>query len=116
MEKFTPGPWRYGEDQVGTKRVFSGDYEIVRALSTHGYGNRLSREERDANATLIAAAPELVEALKPFARIAEIMGEAPPIGTGDTLHSWELMGGSAALRFSDCKRALELLRKAGISP
>lgn len=54
---YTPGPWNYGEDQRGRKKVFAPDHrEVVRAMS--------ARPERVANARLIAAAPELLEALK----------------------------------------------------
>lgn len=58
--KHTPGPWEYAADKRDTMRVFAGDGEIVRALSTHGH-RRLSKAEREANARLIAAAPDLLE-------------------------------------------------------
>lgn len=62
-KKHTPGPWDYGEDRLGRKRVFAQNREIVRALSRHG-NRTLSKTERDANANLIAAAPELLAMLK----------------------------------------------------
>lgn len=61
-EKWTKGPWEYGEDRRGVARVFAGTSEIVRALSTHG-NRRLPKAEREANARLIAAAPQLYAAL-----------------------------------------------------
>jgi len=54
MAKHTPGPWFVGRDMTGTLRVYSGNTEIVRALSMHG-ARRLSAEERAANQKLIAA-------------------------------------------------------------
>ena len=59
----TAGPWELGEDTRGRERVFAGQYEIVRALSTHG-PRRLSKAERHANARLIAASLALLEALE----------------------------------------------------
>ena len=63
MTQHTPGPWKYGPDNRKTMRVFSGSREIVRALSTHG-NRRLNCVERAANARLISAAPDLLEALE----------------------------------------------------
>lgn len=60
----TPGPWRVGEDMRGTRRVFAGDSEIVRALSKHGFDRRLPENEREANRRLIAAAPDMLAALE----------------------------------------------------
>ena len=56
--KWTPGPWGYGEDRRGRKRVYADGREIVRALSEHG-ARRLPLPEREANARLIAAADEM---------------------------------------------------------
>ena len=61
---WTSGPWGVGLDRRGRTRVFSPEgHEIVRALSEHG-AKRLSEAERSANRHLIAAAPELYEALE----------------------------------------------------
>lgn len=62
--KHTPGPWAYGEDRRGTKRVFDGEgHEVVRAMSSAGYPARRPTAEREANARLIAAAPTMRDAL-----------------------------------------------------
>lgn len=61
MNKSTPGPWIHDqpenmivvEMEDGTQRL------IAQARSVH-----FSKEVRDANARLIAAAPELLDALK----------------------------------------------------
>jgi hypothetical protein len=70
MTQHTPGPWKYGPDNRKIMRVFSGSREIVRALSTHG-NRRLNCVERAANARLIAAAPELLAALRPLAHMGD---------------------------------------------
>lgn len=61
--KWTPGPWEYAADKRGTGRVFAGSHEIVKAMASHGQ-RRLGFRERTANNHLIAAAPELFEALE----------------------------------------------------
>jgi hypothetical protein len=67
--KHTPGPWR-AIDYPGADKVFAGDFHIC---DIRGWGyltavQKLSDEEaikvQDANARLIAAAPELLAALK----------------------------------------------------
>ena len=56
---FTPGPWRYS-DVIGGCWVYASDGRQVLA-----YTYSPDKENR-ANARLVAAAPELLEALKPF--------------------------------------------------
>ena len=58
MNKHTPGPWGIKTTETGTKAVFSSSTgawvaHTVRSLSS----------TQDANARLIAAAPDLLEAL-----------------------------------------------------
>lgn len=57
MSKHTPGPWFYAESEVGTPFV---DSESVGDLSAVA----LPLDEQKANAHLIAAAPDLLEALE----------------------------------------------------
>jgi hypothetical protein len=54
--KHTPGPWRY--DDTWGLIVARGEVEVA---ACHGGG---SRSEAQANARLISAAPELLDALK----------------------------------------------------
>lgn len=71
--KHTPGPWQSeGPD-------FFGDFNIILAGSAGEHDKRAvaavvsnlrSEEEVVANAHLIAAAPDMLEALRPFARLA----------------------------------------------
>ena len=53
--KYTPGPWKYWNGKIyNTEDMNNGDVVV----SVHKYG-----KEHDANARLIAAAPELFESL-----------------------------------------------------
>ena len=68
MSKHTPGPWSF-EDQESATFVRNSDG--LRIADTHSYSPRLVREHENApdaavrlaNARLIAAAPDLLEAL-----------------------------------------------------
>lgn len=64
MNKHTPGPWRIrldGAEPVGEK----GNFEPIGGCGCCGspWANADTEEENNANARLIAAAPELLEAL-----------------------------------------------------
>ena len=64
MSKFTPGPWRNGKeaDDALTRSIYSPDNLEICFLSA---SNPLEfRGEQEANARLIAAAPNLLEACK----------------------------------------------------
>ncbi len=62
LAKWTPGPWRVSG--VGIHAIVRGDDQTIVAVR-----HRLPREVHEANARLIAAAPDLYEAL------AEIVAE-----------------------------------------
>jgi len=57
MSKHTPGPWAY-ENYGGTVHVFLDNKEGTPSIC------KLVGNDKDANARLIAAAPELLEALE----------------------------------------------------
>ena len=63
----TPGPWHFGRNMRGQTRVFANGWEIVRAMSKNG-SRVLPIPEREANALLIAAAPDLLAALQGLIR------------------------------------------------
>ncbi len=71
-EQFTPGPWTY----AGEIRNFVGDHWEAREHISVGNGDRIVADLRGenihANARLIAAAPELLEACKKAATCASI--------------------------------------------
>lgn len=67
MSKHTPGPWTLGngEVRIRTEKNEQGRSILVAECYTTGNAGRYPKyEERKANARLIAAAPELLEALK----------------------------------------------------
>jgi hypothetical protein len=68
MSGHTPGPWtiRYGMNIMGPDVRFPGNERLV--ANAGGHSNNVHSEavrlENEANARLIAAAPDLLEALK----------------------------------------------------
>jgi len=64
MTKYTPGPWEVspGEFVMRIKSIHSS--EMVACVTWLPREGRRSSEEAKANARLLAAAPELLEALK----------------------------------------------------
>jgi hypothetical protein len=68
--------------------------------------------EVEGNAAMFAAAPEMLEALKPFAAAAAVI--SADLGDGELLfaHYPSLFGGETELRVGDLRRALAALAKA----
>jgi hypothetical protein len=68
--KYTPGPWKA---ELGNRsNVWIVHYPLG-PLAVIGFGGTKPIDgTNEANARLIAAAPELVEALRPFAACAEV--------------------------------------------
>src|SRR5271156_2276630 len=56
----TPGPWDIATDSYGVERIWAGEYDVA---CCQGDGS-IDKEHRTANARLIAAAPDLLEALR----------------------------------------------------
>ena len=75
--KFTPGPWCVGTPPPNGQQTIGTEMGLMVAVATTGVG---MAEETKANAHLIAAAPDLYEALEElmYARTdkAERMAEA----------------------------------------
>lgn len=69
MSKHTPGPWSRDKNDS----LCSPDGRQVYVWNS-GLGNSYRSDETDANARLIAAAPELLEALEAMLPGAEAMG------------------------------------------
>lgn len=78
MSKHTPGPWLLQETTVYALNDERTPVNRFTASIDSGWLNekaRISREEVHANARLISAAPELLEALKCLASIVDKMGD-----------------------------------------
>ncbi len=63
MAKHTPGPWRVISGTLGAVEAANG-VQVANAEQTRPVRCAADHDERKANARLIAAAPELLEALK----------------------------------------------------
>ena len=66
MSKPTPGPWRYDYMSAYGRDIYAGKKWIGQANGDHGNPESSfpSNSECNANARLIAAAPDLLEALE----------------------------------------------------
>ena len=67
--KHTPGPWvvRTIDQSLATVETQDGEYIICNAAQLRGDDWKTEHAERKANARLIAAAPELLDALQSIA-------------------------------------------------
>jgi len=71
---FTPGPWHYSEVIKGQDQYYRqirADFKIAEVHACHSgvAGTKEGRAEDEANARLIAAAPELLEQCKLFEKL-----------------------------------------------
>jgi hypothetical protein len=64
--KHTPGPWVIDDSNPNlVARLVNGVYEYVCAVEPSSFSNReCNQEQEEADARLIAAAPEMLEALR----------------------------------------------------
>lgn len=58
---YTPGPWQAKDGEVTTQRLEGRSFRRIAAVQDYGVGSL--REVDDANARLIASAPELLAVL-----------------------------------------------------
>ena len=77
QETFTQGPWHYSEVIKGQDQYYRqirADFKIAEVHACHSgvAGTKEGRAEDEANARLIAAAPEMYEVLKEIFRLSEI--------------------------------------------
>ena len=86
--KHTPGPWTVTADGAGWYIECSPERGHSVAYIRAEIGEEdpdTSDNEKEANARLIAAAPELLEALSKFVEFAELHGEVVFAGGGMTV-------------------------------
>ena len=77
---FTPGPWHYSEVIRGRDQYYRqirADFKIAEVHACHSgvAGTKKGRAEDEANARLIAAAPELLEQCKLFEKVLKAIGD-----------------------------------------
>ncbi|SRR5579885_2448370 len=97
--KFTPGPWEYRRDKETDRHyVGCGIYCIVNDAFATRETKNCGQVEREANARLIAAAPELYEALKQLVEQYGLMPDGP-LGRG--LTNGAFLDARAALQKAD---------------
>jgi hypothetical protein len=124
--QFTPGPWSFNDDWgiapwSYALNIMAGDNdEVWLASTTRGFeGNgEEGNSGAYANARLIAAAPELFEALEPFAKLGRMLDgpfapalfkDSDAIGMGG---AWSENGEPRTITFGDLRRAAAALAKA----
>lgn len=74
MSAHTPGPWLISEI-AGIKSLYSKNRDFVFVLGKGGKRKRQKEDVLEANARLIAAAPEMFELLKYFHRNFLVKGD-----------------------------------------
>ena len=82
MSKHTPGPWKIHEHGVGFEVECANGNVVAQAQQVTALRQDTMQSARKANARLIAAAPELLEALSKFVEFAELHGEVVFSGGG----------------------------------
>jgi len=70
-----PGPWEYEVDAHGRGRIKCGDAWLATTWTTTTHGDNASPHPAEANARLIAAAPELLALAQRVANLNERAGE-----------------------------------------
>ena len=70
MSKHTPGPWKIGAPPPNGEQTIGTEAGMMVAVATTGVG---MEEETLANARLIAAAPDLLEALIEMTNALDLM-------------------------------------------
>lgn len=73
--KYTSGPWETSLGSVRTAKLINGAHQLIANIARRG------TEEAEANATLIVAAPDLLEALEALLEDAHILWQEPTTDT-----------------------------------
>lgn len=134
MSEFTKGPWRVAEDcrvdhlhvkneETGrewyhsSRAIFAGDIKIATidiniSNTVSGHATPQSHGELLANAHLIAATPDLLEALEPFAALLQSHNDAnehgDPVQDGQPIFAIN----GAAITIGDLRKARAAIAKA----
>ena len=79
--KHTPGPWYVGQDDTNGQAIVRGEHIEIATCWHHCVGS-IEKEMR-ANARLIAAAPEMLDALRRAAMALAFFSETSPAARDD---------------------------------
>ena len=112
----TPGPWKVAKYQVGTVVTnyepkegrtvgYSCGNDFVADLDDGKYHKYLDEKEREANARLIAAAPDLLDALKDA--VAKLEKDARDTATAFGITEWRKTAPHTAEITSRARAALK---------
>lgn len=82
--RHTPGPWEVGELDHNGQRIVRGEHIEICTCWHHSVGS--IEKEMEANARLIAAAPDLLEALHKLREPPTVTGDADTISAVMDLH------------------------------
>lgn len=117
-KRWTPGPWKVFQTTIHGKNyggcwVEPADREQFIQINggaslTKRVIDRQVHDDNDANAALIAAAPELYEALEPFAKEAE---QYHSMCLGQDIDHWPV-GDDCMITLGDLRKAAAACRKA----
>lgn len=76
--KWTPGPWLFHQPWAGFSKITGPSGELIFGIAAGADHERQSSDVCDANARLIAAAPELYAALEAITDQLERIGDTRP--------------------------------------
>jgi hypothetical protein len=93
----TRGPWTVATPSAGFSAIYGPDGQLVFGLAAGGPEERQSDDVCTANAALIAAAPAMLEALRPLAE-CEIPEPDTPLPDSDSARYFMTMGEIRAAR------------------
>lgn len=68
--KYTPGPWKYSKMDLGQFRVYNSKQETITSVNPFHHFDH-NQKQSEANAKLIAVAPEMHAMLKELATLFE---------------------------------------------
>jgi hypothetical protein len=100
----TPGPWEI--EQIGVATTINGNGGIVAEV----YSDTGNQQEEDANARLIAAAPDMLEALKALEEVSQQLAWVSHLASVPERRNEYLAEASKADEMND--RAVDMRRAA----
>lgn len=85
--KHTPGPWRIGSPGPNGCYTVGTERGLMTAMVAHSINEPDQAEQAEADAKLIASAPELLRCLDQYVKACELQGIKLGSITGDALEA-----------------------------